>query len=150
MTSFGKRPSIPDLSTPANVGEEVHRDESTPVVQSEPPENQERRRYRRRRALKGAYISYNDHHFTIPCMVRNVSERGALLRIDDHSVAPNTFVLHIELDSVEVDCEVVWRSNNEVGIKFVSVVRTVKPSRVQVVASSDQGRGHAVKRHPIR
>lgn len=150
MTAFGKRPCKPDLPAYARAREEVSRDQPKPRIQPCAPDGSEHRKGRRKRALKGAYISYNDRHFTIPCMVRDVSELGARLRIDDRSIAPDTFILHIELDSVEVDCEVVWRSKNEVGIKFVSEIKSVKPSRIQVVSSTDQTPASSIKRHPIR
>lgn len=48
--------------------------------------------------------------------------------------APDTFELYIELDGIEVDCEVIWRKTPEVGVRFVSPIRKVHPRRVQIVS----------------
>jgi PilZ domain len=150
MSSFGKRPIDPTDSAfsrsnePARVENGVGADDMIPSGASE------HRVVRRKRSLKGAYISYNDRHFTIPCAVRDISGLGARLKVSERSIAPDTFILHIELDSTEMDCEVVWRSKDEVGVKFVSDVRSVKVSRIQVVSSSDHDVKSLVRRHPVR
>ena len=100
------------------------------------PKGAELRVNARKRMIKAGVISYNDHHFTVPCAVRNISDLGARLKVGDRALVPDTFILMIELDALEVDCEIVWRSRNEVGVKFVSDIRTTKKLRVQVVSSS--------------
>jgi len=111
---------------------------------------QELRAYPRARVFKGAVISYDDHHFTIPCTVRNISEGGALLQILEKLIVPDTFVLLIELDSVETDCEVVWRHDDNIGVKFLSPLRPVKRARVQAVSESNQQHNSPLRRHPVR
>ena len=59
--------------------------------------------------LKGAIVAYNDRRSTMPCFVRDISDTGARLRMDCSMSPPDTFLLIIELDGIEVDCEVVWR-----------------------------------------
>ena len=68
---------------------------------------EEKRRGPRRRVLKGAIVAYNDRHSTMPCFVRDISDTGARLRMDCSMSPPDTFLLIIELDGIEVDCEVV-------------------------------------------
>jgi len=93
----------------------------------------ERRGAPRRRVLKGAIIAYNDRHATLPCTARDLSASGARLRLEGSVVAPDKFLLVIELDGFEVDCEVVRRSGKELAVRFVSLPRSVPPKRVQIV-----------------
>jgi hypothetical protein len=86
-----------------------------------------------RRALKGGIVAFNDRHSTLPCTVRDISATGARLRVEGSVVAPDRFVLIIELDGLEADCEVVSRRAKELGVKLVSPPRTVVPRRVQVI-----------------
>ncbi len=99
--------------------------------------------------LKAGVISYNDHHFTIPCTVRDKSDLGARLKIDDRSIAPDTFTLFIELDATEVDCEVVWRSNDEVGVRFTSEIKLRQKLRIQVVSKPEASRTGTIWRKPV-
>jgi PilZ domain len=93
----------------------------------------ERRGSPRRRVLKGAIIAYGDRKITLPCTVRNLSASGARVRIEAAVSAPDNFILFIEMDGIEVDCEVVNRSGKDLGVKFISPTRAVKPKRTQIV-----------------
>jgi hypothetical protein len=96
-------------------------------------EGKERRGSPRRRVLKGAIILYSDRHITLPCSVRDLSATGARVRAEGSVAAPDKFILMIELDGFEADCEVVTRSGKDLGVKFVSAPRAVRPKRVQIV-----------------
>jgi len=87
----------------------------------------------RRRILKAGFIAYNDRHSTLPCAVRDLSSTGARLRVNCSVAAPDTFELIIELDGLEVDCQVVWRKATDIGVRFLSAPRIVAAKRVQVV-----------------
>lgn len=87
----------------------------------------------RRRVLKAAVVASNDRHLTIDCMVRDLSETGARLRIDSSLTVPDTFELIIDIDGLEADCQVVWRAKNEAGVRFLGAPRRVAAKRVQVV-----------------
>jgi hypothetical protein len=87
----------------------------------------------RRRMLKAAKIAYNDRHVTINCMVRDISATGAKLRVEGSVTAPDTFELLIPLDGLEANCQVVWRSGTDVGVKFLGAPRTVAAKRAQIV-----------------
>lgn len=86
----------------------------------------------RRRQLKAGLILFNNRHSTLPCSVRDISERGARLEAVAANV-PDTFVLNIELDGFEAPCEVVWRKVNFVGVRFTGEVKRVAQRRVQVL-----------------
>jgi hypothetical protein len=92
-------------------------------------DSKERRGSPRRRVLKGAIIAYGDRKITLPCTVRNLSATGARVRIEASVSAPDSFILFIEMDGIEVDCEVIHRSDKDLGVKFVSPKRPVKPKR---------------------
>jgi hypothetical protein len=98
-------------------------------------EGKERRGAVRRRMLKGAIITSADRKTAIPCMVRDTSASGARLRFDTGLTIPDTFLLIIDLDGIEVDCEVVSRRGRDMGVKFTSSTRAVKPRRVQIITA---------------
>jgi hypothetical protein len=87
----------------------------------------------RRRVLKSAIIAFNDRFCALPCAVRNLSATGANLRADGSITTPNTFALLIELDGLDADCQVVWRRDNEMGVRFLSAPRLLAPKRIQIV-----------------
>jgi hypothetical protein len=80
-----------------------------------PMENQ--RASQRQRILKTGTISF-DRAAGINCIVRNVSETGALLEIESPVGIPNIFTLVIAKDEVQRPCHVVWRSARRIGIGF--------------------------------
>ena len=82
------------------------------------------------------FVMDNKLKFKLNCTVRSLSEHGARLSLGEPQSAPDTFELLIELDAVRVKCEVIWRGNDQIGVKFTSGFRPVKPTRVQVVQDS--------------
>ena len=109
---------------------------------------EEKRRGPRRRVLKGAIVAYNDRRSTMPCFVRDISDTGARLRMDCSMSPPDTFLLIIQLDGIEVDCEVVWRKQPELAVAFVSPPRKVSPKRAQIVAALVQDAKPSLRRKP--
>ena len=74
-------------------------------------------RAQRRRVLKSAQIVFNGGHSTIDCVVRNVSDTGALVRIEGALNMPGEFDLIV--DDVRRPCRVAWRKVTELGVAFV-------------------------------
>lgn len=110
----------------------------------------EPRRSIRRRILKSGLICFNARHSTLPCVVRDFSENGARLRVTGSINAPDTFELFIELDGIWVDCEVVRRNGEEVGVEFTSEIKRVTPRRAQVLGSSaERPQVATLRRRPI-
>jgi len=144
MAVFGKRTQpVAPVENQKNPSAETEQALSNiPPVHS----GEEKRVSRRKRTLKAGTIAYNDHHFTAPCMVRDMSDTGARIKFDESAIVPETFVLEIELDAINVGCEVVWRRINEVGVKFTSDIHETKKVRVQVVSSADPPNCHPLKR----
>jgi hypothetical protein len=79
---------------------------------------EDKRQTPRRRTLKGARIVVNDGFSTFTCTVRNLSEIGALLRVESVVGIPDTFRLAMD-DGASHDCEVVRRSATELGVRFI-------------------------------
>jgi len=91
----------------------------------------------------------NARQSTIPCVVRNVSDSGARLRVDGSLSAPDTFELFIELDGSWVACEVVWRIGNEVGVRFTVAMELKRPTRTQVVGALVPQAKISLRRKPL-
>jgi hypothetical protein len=93
----------------------------------------ERRQAPRRRVLKAGIVAFNDRYVSLPCTVRDISATGARLRVDGSINVPDKFELIVEIDGMEVLCEVVSRKANQIAVRFVSPPRMLPPRRVQVV-----------------
>jgi hypothetical protein len=87
----------------------------------------------RRRVLKGAVAAFNARHSTIPCTVRDLSDDGCRIATPSWQSVPDTFELIVELDGLSVPCEVAWRRNGHLGVRFTDKPRIQEPRRQQVV-----------------
>jgi hypothetical protein len=56
---------------------------------------QERREYQRQRTLLGGRIAFNNRYSALDCLVRNMSQNGAMLVFEDSVMVPNEFDLMI-------------------------------------------------------
>ncbi|WP_026379564.1 PilZ domain-containing protein [Afifella pfennigii] len=81
-------------------------------------EGQEKRSQHRARALKGAKIVLNSRHSTIDCLVRDLSEDGAKLKVEDPLNVPESFELLMGADESLRRARVIWREGQFVGVKF--------------------------------
>lgn len=77
----------------------------------------ENRKSQRHRMLKGALIVFNDGNSTINCVVRNLSETGALLRVDSPVGIPERFELKVS-DGKAYAAIIVRRGSMEIGVSF--------------------------------
>jgi hypothetical protein len=61
------------------------------------------------------------------CTLRDVSALGACVEIWDDAVKPallrDRLTLYIPSDGKEVDCDIVWKRANAIGLKFASPFR---------------------------
>lgn len=65
------------------------------------------------------------------CIVRDLSATGAKLEIRSDrgsvvmttSAIPDSFILVIENESIEVSCAVVWRDHRDIGVRFISPMK---------------------------
>ncbi len=77
-----------------------------------------RRRHPRKRILKTAQIVYDNHRCVADCLVINMSESGAALKLNDFIEYPTAFVLKI-LRGATYHCEVCWQRGNKIGVRFI-------------------------------
>jgi len=78
----------------------------------------EQRSSPRQRMLKSAHVVFNDGHSTINCVVRNLSETGAKLKVADVIGIPQRFDLALP-GTERRACRVIWHSATELGVTFV-------------------------------
>jgi hypothetical protein len=84
-----------------------------------PPPIVERRRKRsRRRVLKGAQITFAHRTAAIDCVVRDLSDGGACLKVFSPIGIPDTFELRLDSASVRC-CRVIWRKASQIGVEFI-------------------------------
>lgn len=72
----------------------------------------------RQRVLKAGVIEFSGG--TIDCVVRNVSETGAALEVASPVGIPSEFNLLISGDRTHQRCQVVWRKEKRIGVRFGS------------------------------
>ncbi len=72
----------------------------------------------RRKVARTATILEQAAPTPIPCVVLDVSASGARLDVDASAHLPQNFKLLIDIDGSERQCEVVWRNDNAVGVRF--------------------------------
>ena len=93
----------------------------------------DKRRLARHRILKGGLIAVAGHHTAIACAVRDLTEAGARLKLQDAAaLLPERFELIIEIEGFEAECHVVWRKGSDLGVSFLRTRRGA-PRRAQVV-----------------
>lgn len=76
----------------------------------------EKRNTLRRRILKAGAIEFGGG--AIDCVVRNLSETGAALSVQSPVGIPPEFNLIVAADNLNRRCQVVWRKENRIGIRF--------------------------------
>ena len=80
--------------------------------------DRERRTHPRRRTLKGGKIIFGNRRSVFDCMVRNLSETGALLKLPNTIDIPDQFELQIVNEDIQVNAVVRWRTATELGVQF--------------------------------
>ncbi|PTM38790.1 PilZ domain-containing protein [Bosea sp. 124] len=78
----------------------------------------ERRQTARLRSLLGARACYNEHRVTLDCVVRNISEGGAMLVVSDAVALPGMFQLEIAQRQRSYNAHIRWRSGTRIGVSF--------------------------------
>jgi hypothetical protein len=78
---------------------------------------EERRTTQRRRVLKAGTIAFGQAA-GIDCVVKNMSEKGALLSVTTSVGIPDSFTLLIPHDQLQRPVRVIWRRAQSVGVVF--------------------------------
>ena len=76
------------------------------------------RRAYRSRALKHGRIVFNHGYGVFDCVIRNLSDRGAMLVLPAAANLPDRFELRLEATPPTRMCAVRWRSQDFVGVEF--------------------------------
>jgi PilZ domain len=95
----------------------------------------DKRKSTRRRVLKGAVAAFNGRYSTYNCVIRDISETGCKLILDDALKLPEFFDLIIESDATQVPCQVVRRSLTTLGIMFLGPFESTGIKRSQITPS---------------
>ncbi|EAV45946.1 PilZ domain-containing protein [Roseibium aggregatum] len=95
-------------------------------------------RERRARVFKKGKMIFQNGLRSIPCIVRNISDGGALLEFEQAYMLPKEFDLHIDLEDYEVTCERRWEEGLRCGVQFIGEKRPVAAQRAQVLRSSEE------------
>lgn len=91
----------------------------------------------RHRVQKTATIKFNRNtgfHSTgnVDCRVRSLSPMGARLEVASKIGIPDKFVLWMEFDELAKQCQVVWRADSKLGVKFMPM----QPAPITTTSSS--------------
>jgi hypothetical protein len=85
------------------------------------PRAPERRQFGRRRTNVHATILARGRPAE-PCVMRDVSEGGALLEVRHPHLLPSRFRLVAEAVGFEADCEIAHRTDATAGVRFIAPV----------------------------
>ena len=81
----------------------------------------EHRKHRRQTLRYRAYVDLCDGLPVRACRLLDVSEQGAQLIMDSAATLPDQFVLLLaEGGQVQRQCRVAWRSEKQIGIRFLT------------------------------
>lgn len=85
---------------------------------------QERRKTQRDRTFLGGQVIYNDRCSTMDCLVRNMSQSGAMIVFDDVALIPSEFDVTIRRKGESRRARIVWRAEMKAGIAFLPSERS--------------------------
>lgn len=94
---------------------------------------EERRKSPRRRMLKAGLLTFNGSFSAMKCTVRDLSDGGARLKVDQLAAIPAEFELIIEIDGLYAKSSVAWRKASEIGVRFLETPRTGVKLREQII-----------------
>ena len=83
---------------------------------------QDRRQNVRGKVLLGGVAEINERGSTLDCVVRNFSDRGACVEIDETAKLPENISLNIPRKGRSFLAQMIWRHANRVGLAFRTMV----------------------------
>ncbi|MDX2155108.1 MAG: PilZ domain-containing protein [Hyphomicrobiaceae bacterium] len=86
-----------------------------------------KRRTRRKQTSLPAVLTFRTMRAQIPCTIVDMSGTGARLRLPpataraygDAESLPGHCTLVLRIDRIQVDCEVMWRNDMSLGVRFL-------------------------------
>ncbi|KZL12474.1 PilZ domain protein [Pseudovibrio axinellae] len=85
----------------------------------------ERRRVRRRRTLKEGRIVFANQSLVFDCVIRDLSDYGARLKLETTMDIPDEFTLVLVHLRQRVRSQVRWRTSDSLGVEFTGEKETV-------------------------
>ena len=79
---------------------------------------QDKRQPRRTRVFKGAKLILNNRSSLFDCTVFNLTNVGACLCFQSTAGIPNSFGLTFDSARSIRQCQVIWRTENKIGVSF--------------------------------
>jgi hypothetical protein len=86
---------------------------------------EEKRKHQRTETNQPAYVSADGS--VMRCVVRNISQEGAAIDVDNPSFVPAKFRLVMASDSSTRDCTVIWSRDKRIGVAFADATDTHSP-----------------------
>lgn len=92
-----------------------------------------------RRALRyKAWIGLGEGSPLSGCMVSDISETGARLDVEDPRALPEVFNLLLSgRGGLYRRCRVVWRTENEIGVRFEKIGAVRRPPAAKTLQPAD-------------
>ena len=87
------------------------------------------RRHQRTRTFKPASIVFNKGNTVLDCTLCNFSESGAQLQLRNAVHTSKHFELQLTNERRKINCDVVWRNGDLVGVAFSSRWQAIKPRK---------------------
>ena len=78
----------------------------------------EKRRSPRLRTIKGGTIMFGSAA-SVDCIIRNMSDTGASLEVENPAGIPDEFTLLIRPEIIKRSCHVAWRRERRIGVRFI-------------------------------
>ena len=70
--------------------------------------------------LRSAHILSGKQEFCAECVVRDISKTGARILVDFPEKIPGMLILELKQNNARHTCEVIWRTEFEVGLQFIA------------------------------
>jgi len=79
----------------------------------------EHRHGARRRAFLGAKLVFGNGAFTVDCVVRDISEDGARVKLPEGQPVPDILYLVEMRSGMAYEARVAWKRHPEIGLAFI-------------------------------
>ena len=88
--------------------------------------NPERRKVDRRRVLKGGRVFCNNYAISFDCLIRDESEKGMQIKVDQRYELPSEFAVLNRKDGTLADAKLIWKEGTQIGVEFSSRMQDVR------------------------
>ena len=78
----------------------------------------ERRQHPRNRVYYGGMVAFNARNSTLDCLVRNFSQRGAKIELENSAMLPDRVDFEVARRGLSCVARLVWRDQNAAGLAF--------------------------------